>query len=62
MCINFAQQYLRNAYDKTIATRLLYVHTKFEAIWTLLPGIVVVLNPTLYRLHRACERHQNIEK
>ena len=55
MCINFAQQYLRNVkineQNKSLAKGPLYVYTKFEAIWMLLhvPEDVEVLKPMGYR-------------
>ena len=51
---SFSEPYLRNdkvkinKQKKSIVTGPLYVHTEFEAIWTLLPEDVAVLNPTGY--------------
>ena len=54
MCINFAQVYLRNGkineQSNSIATGLLYVHTEFKTIWTLLPEDMAFLNPMGYRI------------
>ena len=56
-CISVMDKVKINEQNKSIATGLLYVHTKFEAIWTLLPEDMAVLNPmgyrALYRRHCA---------
>ena len=48
-CISVTDRVKFKEQNNSIAAGPLYVHTKFETIWTLLPEAMVVLNPMVYR-------------